>query len=74
MGVCAAQTEAVQRQSLAERVKSILFVNKVDWYILESQIEPEDMYNRFRKAVEDVDVIIVTYNDTLMSDVQVLSG
>merc|ERR1712224_885470 len=33
--------------------------------------EPEDMYNRFRKAVENVNVIIATYNDELMGDIQV---
>jgi len=43
----------------------------VDRCILELQMEPEDMYSRFRKAVEDVNVIIATYNDELMGDVQV---
>jgi len=69
---CAVQTETVLRQSLAERVKPTLFVNKVDRCILELQMEPEDMYSRFRKAVEDVNVIIATYNDALMGDVQVM--
>merc|ERR1712117_584175 len=59
------------RQSLAERVKPCLFVNKVDRCILELQMEPEDMYGRFRKAIEDVNVIIATYNDELMGDQQV---
>merc|ERR1719409_595731 len=68
---CAVQTETVLRQALQERVKPCLFVNKVDRCILELQMEPEDMYNRFRKAVEDVNVIIATYNDELMGDVQV---
>merc|ERR1712217_553157 len=68
---CAVQTETVLRQALAERVKPTLFVNKVDRSILELQMEPEDMYGRFRKAVEDVNVIISTYNDELMGDVQV---
>ena len=68
---CAVQTETVLRQSLAERVKPCLFVNKVDRCILELQMEPEDMYGRFRKATEDVNVIIATYHDELMGDVQV---
>merc|ERR1711963_370244 len=46
--------------------------NKVDRCILELQMEPEDMYARFRKAIEDVNVIIATYNDELMGDNQVL--
>mmetsp|Transcript_5047 Transcript_5047/g.11122 ORF Transcript_5047/g.11122 Transcript_5047/m.11122 type:complete len:837 (-) Transcript_5047:124-2634(-) len=68
---CAVQTETVLRQSLAERVKPTLFVNKVDRCILELQMEPEDMYNRFRNAVENVNVIIATYNDKIMGDCQV---
>merc|ERR1719163_1845030 len=68
---CAVQTETVLRQALAERVKPCLFVNKVDRCILEMQMEPEDMYNRFRQSMEDVNVIIATYNDELMGDVQV---
>jgi elongation factor 2 len=69
---CAVQTETVLRQALAERVKPCLFVNKVDRAILELQMEPEDMYGRFRKAVEDVNVIISTYTDELMGDNQVM--
>jgi len=53
-------------------VKPCLFVNKVDRAILELQMEPEDMYGRFRKAVEDVNVIISTYTDSLMGDNQVM--
>merc|ERR1712060_453686 len=68
---CAVQTETVLRQALQERVRACLFVNKVDRCILELQMEPEDMYSRFRKAIEDVNVIISTYTDNLMGDVQV---
>jgi elongation factor 2 len=68
---CAVQTETVLRQSLAERVKPCLFMNKVDRCILELQMEPEDMYMRFRKSIEDANVIIATYNDVLMGDQQV---
>merc|ERR1711920_72471 len=69
---CAVQTETVLRQALQERVRACLFVNKVDRCILELQMEPEDMYGRFRKAIEDVNVIVATYNDELMGDVQVM--
>merc|ERR1719158_207784 len=68
---CAVQTETVLRQALAERVKPCLFMNKVDRCILELQMEAEDMFGRFRKAIEDVNVIIATYNDELMGDIQV---
>ena len=68
---CAVQTETVLRQALAERVKPVLFVNKVDRCILEMQMESEDIYLRFRKAIEDVNVIVSMYKDELMGDVQV---
>merc|ERR1711959_596643 len=68
---CAVQTETVLRQALQERVKPCLFVNKVDRCILELMMEPEEMYSKFRKAVEDVNVINATYNDELMGDNQV---
>merc|ERR1712050_573860 len=68
---CAVQTETVLRQDLQERVRPCLFMNKVDRCILEMQMEPEDMYTRFRKSMEDVNVIICTYNDAKMGDAQV---
>ena len=64
------QTETVLRQALAERVKPCLFCNKVDRCILELQMEPEDMYSRFRNALENVNMLVATYNDELMGDVQ----
>jgi len=68
---CAVQTETVLRQSLQERVMPCLFLNKVDRCILELQMEPEDMYIRFRKTVEDVNVIVATYEDEAMGDAAV---
>jgi len=67
---CAVQTETVLRQALQERVKPCLFVNKVDRCILELQMDPEDMYLRFRNSVENVNVIVSTYQDAKMGDVQ----
>jgi elongation factor 2 len=65
------QTETVLRQSLQERVQPCLFLNKVDRCILELQMDPEDMYIRFRKTVEDVNVIVATYEDAAMGDMAV---
>ena len=50
---CAVQTETVLRQALAKRVIPNLFVNQMDRCILELQMELEDMYNRFRSAIEN---------------------
>ena len=67
---CAVQTETVLRQALQERVKPVLMVNKVDRGILELQMDGEDMYNQFRKVVENVNVICSMYSDELIGDIQ----
>jgi len=61
-GVCV-QTETVLRQAISERIKPILFMNKMDRALLELQLEPEDLYQTFQRIVENVNVIIATYND-----------
>lgn len=61
-GVCV-QTETVLRQAIAERIKPVLFMNKMDRALLELQLEAEDLYQTFQRIVENVNVIIATYND-----------
>ncbi len=46
------QTETVIRQALKERVKPVLFINKVDRLINELQVTPEQMQERFKKIIE----------------------
>eukprot|EP01105_Mastigella_eilhardi_P027701 TRINITY_DN86_c0_g2_i1.p2 TRINITY_DN86_c0_g2~~TRINITY_DN86_c0_g2_i1.p2 ORF type:complete len:862 (+),score=187.73 TRINITY_DN86_c0_g2_i1:97-2586(+) len=69
-GVCV-QTETVLRQALGERIKPILVVNKVDRVLLELQLGAEEIYQNFARAIESVNVVIATYRDDLMGDVQV---
>jgi len=69
-GVCV-QTETVLRQAIAERIRPVLFVNKLDRVFLELQMEPEKAYENFRNAVESVNVVISTYLDEKLGDVQV---
>jgi len=69
-GVCV-QTETVLRQALAERIKPVLFVNKLDRVFLEMHMDLEEAYQNFRNAVESVNVVIATYNDDLLGDCQV---
>lgn len=61
-GVCV-QTETVLRQAIAERIKPVLFMNKMDRALLELQLESEDLYQTFQRIVENVNVIIATYAD-----------
>merc|ERR1712170_146539 len=61
-GVCV-QTETVLRQAIAERIKPVLFMNKMDRALLELQLEQEDLFLTFQRIVENVNVIIATYAD-----------
>ncbi|KAL4874668.1 hypothetical protein BJY04DRAFT_224776 [Aspergillus karnatakaensis] len=69
-GVCV-QTETVLRQALTERIKPVLIINKVDRALLELQVQKEDLYQSFARTVESVNVIIATYEDKALGDVQV---
>jgi elongation factor 2 len=55
------QTETVLMQALRERVKPLLFVNKVDRLIKEIKLTPEDMQNRFAKIIVRVNNLIERY-------------
>jgi len=61
-GVCV-QTETVLRQAIGERIKPVLFMNKMDRALLELQLEQEDLYQTFQRIVENTNVIIATYGD-----------
>lgn len=69
-GVCV-QTETVLRQALTERIRPVVFINKVDRAVLELQLDPEEAYQGFVKTLQNVNVVIATYNDPCMGDVQV---
>ena len=55
------QTETVFRQALRERVKPILFINKVDRLIRELKLTPEMMQKRFEDIIRDVNILIQKY-------------
>ena len=52
------QTETVVRQALKEKVKPVLFINKVDRLINELQVTPEDMMERFKGTITQVNKLI----------------
>jgi elongation factor 2 len=68
-GVCV-QTETVLRQAITERIRPVLFVNKLDRVFLELHMDPEEAYQNFNRAIESVNVIIATYKDEKLGDVQ----
>ena len=52
------QTETVVRQALKEKVKPVLFINKVDRLINELKVTPEDMLKRFEETIIKVNKLI----------------
>jgi len=69
-GVCV-QTETVLRQALTERIRPVVFINKVDRAIMELQLDPEECYQGFTKTLQNVNVVIATYNDPIMGELMV---
>jgi len=52
------QTETVLKQALRERVKPVLFINKVDRLITELKYTPEQMQQRFLKLIEEFNLLL----------------
>jgi elongation factor 2 len=57
------QTETVLRQAVGERIKPVLFMNKMDLALLTLQLDREDLYQTFCRIVESINVIIATYGE-----------
>jgi len=55
------QTETVLMQALRERVKPILFINKVDRLIKEIKLTPEEVQRKFAKIIMRVNTLIEKY-------------
>jgi len=53
------QTETVIKQALRERVKPVLFINKVDRLIKELKLPPEKMMEKFAKLINDFNNLIM---------------
>ncbi|MEM5813231.1 MAG: elongation factor EF-2 [Candidatus Aenigmatarchaeota archaeon] len=62
------QTETVVRQALRERVKPVLFINKVDRLIRELKLTPQAMQERFTKIINDVNRLILKYAEKEFSE------
>lgn len=69
-GVCV-QTETVLRQALSERIKPVMTVNKLDRCFLELMLDGEEAYQTYARVIENANVIMATYADEAIGDVQV---
>lgn len=70
-GVCV-QTETVLRQAISERIRPVLFLNKLDRIFLELSPTLDECYKNFRNSIESVNVICQTYRDEKLGNVEVL--
>lgn len=61
-GVCV-QTETVLRQAIAERIKPVLFMNKMDMAVTTLNCEMEELYLKFQRVIENVNVIIAQFGE-----------
>jgi elongation factor 2 len=55
------QTETVLMQALRERVKPLLYINKVDRLIKELKLTPEEVQRKFAKIIVRVNTLIEKY-------------
>jgi elongation factor 2 len=57
------QTETVLRQALEERVRPLLYINKVDRLIKELKYSPQQIQQRFVEIIKEVNRLIANYAD-----------
>ncbi len=57
------QTETVTRQALNERVKPVLFINKVDRLIKELKLNAEQMQTKLARIIRDFNNLISIYGE-----------
>ncbi len=62
------QTETVLRQALCERVKPVLFINKVDRLITQQQHTPAQIHERFLSIIAAVNQLIARYAEQPYAD------
>ena len=57
------QTETVVRQGLEERVRPLVYINKVDRLIKELRLEPKEVQERFMQIIKDFNNLISLYGE-----------
>jgi elongation factor 2 len=59
-----AQTETVTRQALEERVKPVLFINKLDRLIVEMKLTPAEIQSKLARIIADFNNLIENYAES----------
>ncbi|UCE15876.1 MAG: elongation factor EF-2 [Candidatus Bathyarchaeota archaeon] len=62
------QTETVTRQALEERVKPVLFINKVDRLIRELKLTSDEIQKKFLRIIRDFNNLIDIYGEPEYKD------
>jgi elongation factor 2 len=62
------QTETVTRQALEERVRPVLFINKVDRLIKELKLSEVEIRNKFIRIIRDFNNLIEIYGEPKFRD------
>ena len=62
------QTETVTRQALEERVRPVLFINKVDRLIKELRLTPSEIQDKFLRIIRDFNNLIELYGEPDFKD------
>ncbi len=57
------QTETVTRQALSERVRPVLFINKIDRLIKELKLTPEETQKKLARIIRDFNNLIDLYGE-----------
>jgi len=62
------QTETVTRQALGERVKPVLFINKVDRLIKELRLGPDEIQRKLVRIIHDFNNLVEVYGEPQLKD------
>ena len=63
-----AQTETVTRQAIEERVKPVLFINKVDRLIEEIKLSESEVQEKFARIIRDFNNLIEIYAEPMFKE------
>ena len=62
------QTETVTRQALAERVRPVLYINKIDRLIKELKLSPDEIQKKLVRIINDYNNLVELYGEPEYKD------